>query len=73
VEPFELTSNGGGGVALLRRVKRGRATFYEVININMPDIRPVMATKTDCGRRLTTARIQKSTDSSILVLCCQFT
>jgi serine/threonine protein kinase len=31
VEPFEFTSNGGGGVALLRRVKRRRATFYEVI------------------------------------------
>jgi serine/threonine protein kinase len=31
VEPFEFTSNGGGGVTLLRRVKRRRATFYEVI------------------------------------------
>jgi hypothetical protein len=34
VEPFEFTSNGGGGVALLRRVKRRRATFYEVINFD---------------------------------------
>jgi hypothetical protein len=33
VEPFEFTSNGGGGVALLRLVKRRKATFYEVINI----------------------------------------
>jgi imidazole glycerol-phosphate synthase subunit HisF len=32
VEPFEFTSNGGGGEALLRRVKRRRATFYEVVN-----------------------------------------
>jgi hypothetical protein len=32
MEPFEFTSNRGGGVALLRRVKRCRATFYEVIN-----------------------------------------
>ena len=31
-EPFEFTSNGGGGVALSRRVKRREATFYEVIN-----------------------------------------
>jgi hypothetical protein len=31
VEPFEFTSNGGGGEALLRRVKRCKATFYEVI------------------------------------------
>jgi ribosomal protein L11 methyltransferase len=32
VEPFEFTSNGGGGVALPRRVKRRGATFYEVVN-----------------------------------------
>ena len=32
VEPFEFTSNGGGGEALPRRVKRRNATFYEVIN-----------------------------------------
>ncbi len=31
MEPFEFTSNGGGGVALLRRVKRHKTTFYEVI------------------------------------------
>jgi len=31
VEPFEFTSNGGGGEALPRRVKRRNATFYEVI------------------------------------------
>ncbi len=31
VEPFEFTSNGGGGVALLSRVKRRKTTFYEVI------------------------------------------
>jgi len=31
VEPFEFTSNGGGGVALLRLVKRHGATFYEVV------------------------------------------
>ena len=30
-EPFEFTLNGGGGLAFLRRVKRLRATFYEVI------------------------------------------
>ena len=33
VEPFEFTSNGGGGEALPRRVKRRNATFYKVINI----------------------------------------
>jgi len=33
VEPFEFTSNGGGGEALPRRVKRRNATFDEVINI----------------------------------------
>jgi transketolase len=27
VKPFEFTSNGGGGVALLRRVKRSKTTF----------------------------------------------
>jgi len=32
VEPFEFTSNGGGGVALLCRVKKRKATFYEVVN-----------------------------------------
>ena len=32
MEPFEFTSNGGGGEALPRRVKRRNATFYEVIN-----------------------------------------
>jgi len=31
VEPFEFTSNGGGGVALLRLVKRRGAIFYEVV------------------------------------------
>jgi hypothetical protein len=31
VEPFEFTSNGGGGEALPRRVKRRGATFYEVV------------------------------------------
>jgi len=31
VEPFEFTSNGGGGEALLRLIKRREATFYEVI------------------------------------------
>ncbi len=31
VEPFEFTSNGGGGEALSPRVKRREATFYEVI------------------------------------------
>jgi hypothetical protein len=30
VEPFEFTSNGGGGDALPCRVERPRATFYEV-------------------------------------------
>jgi hypothetical protein len=34
VEPFEFTSNGGGGVALPRRVKRRKPTFYEVIIID---------------------------------------
>jgi hypothetical protein len=38
VEPFEFTSNGGGGVALLRRVKRRRATFYEVIDLVIWDL-----------------------------------
>jgi hypothetical protein len=38
VEPFEFTSNGGGGVALLRRLKRRRATFYEVIDLVIWDI-----------------------------------
>jgi len=38
VEPFEFTSNGGGGVALLRRVTRRRATFCEVINIDLHQI-----------------------------------
>ncbi len=33
MEPFEFTSNGGGGGALPRRVKRRKPTFYEVINI----------------------------------------
>jgi thiol:disulfide interchange protein DsbD len=31
VEPFEFTSNGGGGTALPRRGKRRGATFYEVV------------------------------------------
>ncbi len=31
MEPFEFISNGGGGVALPRRVKRRRAFFYEAI------------------------------------------
>jgi hypothetical protein len=31
VEPFEFASNGGGGVALLRLIKRLEATFYEVM------------------------------------------
>jgi type III pantothenate kinase len=36
VEPFEFTSNGGGGVvALPRRVKRRKPTFYEVIKIRI--------------------------------------
>jgi len=35
VEPFEFTSNGRGGEALPRRVKRRNATFYEVINIRI--------------------------------------
>jgi len=34
-EPFEFTSNGGGGEALPRRVKRRTATFYEVIKIRI--------------------------------------
>jgi len=34
VEPFEFTSNGGGGEALPRRVKRRGATLYEVVNID---------------------------------------
>jgi hypothetical protein len=33
VEPFEFTSNGGGGEALPRRVKKPKVTFYEVISI----------------------------------------
>jgi hypothetical protein len=33
VEPFEFTSNGGGGVALSRRAKRRNTTFYEVIKL----------------------------------------
>jgi hypothetical protein len=33
VEPFEFISNGGGGEALPRRVKRRFPTFYEIINI----------------------------------------
>ncbi len=33
MEPFEFTSNGGGGGALPRRVKRRKPTFYEVINV----------------------------------------
>jgi len=35
VEPFESTSNGGGGVALHRRIKRREATFYEVIKFDL--------------------------------------
>jgi type III pantothenate kinase len=35
VEPFEFTSNGGGGVALPRRVKRRKPTFYEAIKIRI--------------------------------------
>jgi len=35
VEPFEFTSNGGGGEALPRRVKKPKATFYEVIISNV--------------------------------------
>ena len=31
MEPFEFTSNGGGGEALPRRAKRRKPTFYEVI------------------------------------------
>ena len=34
MEPFEFTSNGGGGEALPRRVKRRTATFYEVIKFD---------------------------------------
>jgi hypothetical protein len=34
VEPFEFTSNGGGGEALPRRVKRRGETFYEVVTID---------------------------------------
>ena len=34
MEPFEFTSNGGGGEALPRRVKRRNATFYEVIKLD---------------------------------------
>jgi hypothetical protein len=34
VEPFEFTSNGGGGEALPRRVKMREMTFYEVINVS---------------------------------------
>jgi len=34
VEPFEFTSNGGGGEALPRRVKKRKATFYEVIKVD---------------------------------------
>jgi hypothetical protein len=36
VEPFEFTSNGGGGDTLLRRVKRRKVTFYGVVNIANP-------------------------------------
>jgi hypothetical protein len=35
VEPFGFTSNGGGGAALLRLIKRREATFYEVINFGL--------------------------------------
>jgi hypothetical protein len=34
VETFEFTSNGGEGVALLRLIKRRKATFYEVVIIS---------------------------------------
>jgi len=33
IRGIEFTSNGGGGEALPRRVKRRNATFCEVINI----------------------------------------
>jgi hypothetical protein len=34
MEPFEFTSNGRGGKALLRRVERHEATFYAVIKFD---------------------------------------
>jgi hypothetical protein len=37
VEPFEFISNGGGGEALPRRVKRRFSTFYEIIKIGHPE------------------------------------
>ncbi len=38
MEPFEFTSNGGGGEALPRRVKKRNATFYEVIKFGIHNI-----------------------------------
>ena len=35
MEPFEFTSNGWGRIALSRRVKRRKATFYEVIKSDL--------------------------------------
>ena len=37
VEPFEFASNGGGGEALPRLVKRRKATFYEIVKIDRPE------------------------------------
>jgi len=37
-EPSEFISDGGGGNFLPRRVKRRRATFYEIINFEQQDV-----------------------------------
>jgi ATP-binding cassette subfamily F protein 3 len=51
VEPFEFTSNDGGGDALPRRVKRPRATFYEVI-ISMSLIAALKVSLAFTGREI---------------------